>query len=280
MSRKASCKIAALALFALGSSATAVSQQETAHELLLEATERLQWQNYWLPNTVDKSYVPGKEVRVLVRFSSSAAGFCAPVLGFCEIYEKRPNGELQFLTEWAANGQSYDSAQRFLDEYSRARENIALALPSAKGGQPRHTFDVTKMAEPHPTEQIPSQSFESSLLLNWKLTPLGTPRSISRQIRPADVRALRAEVIGIAKQFRSSQCGSRGQGTIPYYSTDDPRVFAYIDLGANCEKGVFEFMRRPEGGWIFSRFVVDPPDLNLLTPRIRKAEMETFTLVG
>ena len=55
-------------------------------------------------------------------------------------------------------------------------------------------------------------------------------------------------------------------------------MFVEVDLGGRCEKGVFAFERRPEGGWSFGRFTVARIDVEHFVARIRKAAMVTLDL--
>lgn len=98
----------------------------------------------------------------------------------------------------------------------------------------------------------------------------------SAKIVPSDASFLRGEVLTTVKRFRK-EC-SAGQIVISFYSSQDPRVLVYVDLGGRCEKGILEFLKNPAEGWSFSRFVVDEIDVKPLVPRIQKARMESLRL--
>lgn len=267
--------------FALSLSAAGQDSQNrpaVVREVLLNFTELFRWQNYWFPDTLNKAYVPGKDVQVQTFFTKSAVGFCASALEICQIYEKKAGGKFQFLMEWVPEPDSFDLslAQRFGEEYSKAKASQSLPLGEPTRSQEKRTFDVTRMVGPV-REQRHSEAFEQALSLTWKLLPLALPKSISDKTLAPDAATLRSEAIKIAKSYKTD-CGSSGVGTIPFYGEEDRRVFVYVELGGTCEKGVFEFLRRPEGGWAFNRFVVDSIDLSLLVPRIQEAKMETFGL--
>ncbi len=257
------------------------TRRATALQLLSEYTERVRWQHYWLPATVSTSYVPGTEVQVQVLFARTAAGFCASALEICQIYERDGNGSFELLTEWGAEANRSEASlpTRFAEEYAKARG--LRPIQGAGPGQRQKdqlAFDATKMVAPVRSQQR-SETFDSPSSLTWKLQRLMPPKPISMKTPPLDASILRGEILTVVKSFRKG-CGAAGQAMIPFYGSQDPRVFIYVDLGGHCEKGVFEFLKRAEGGWSFSRFVVDEGDVKLLLPRIQKARMETLRLTS
>jgi hypothetical protein len=253
----------------------------TAQQVLSDYTERVRWQHYWLPGTVGESYVPGSQVQVQLLFSSTAAGFCASALEICQIYERSVNGGFEFLTEWEPEN-DYSEASlpaRFAEEYAKTKAlRPVQGIGPAERPEEKRAFDTTKLAEPKRSQQL-SENFASALSFAWKLLPLTPPKSVATRTPPSDASLLRGEVLTAIKRFRNG-CGAAGEAVIPFYSSHDPRVFVYVDLGGRCEKGVFEFLRRPEGGWSFSRFVVDEIDVKPLMRRIQRARMETLRLAG
>ncbi len=257
------------------------TRSATALQLLSDYTERVRWQHCWLPATVSTSYAPGTEVQVHVLFARTAAGFCAAALEICQIYERDANGRFEFLTEWGSEPNQSEASlpTRFAEEYAKAK-GLRPILGTGPGQHQKdeRAFDVTKMVAPLPSQQ-PSEAFDSAPSFTWKLRPLTPPKPVSARTRSSDASILRREVLTVVKSFRKG-CGAAGQAVIPFHSSHDPRMFVYVDLGGHCEKGIFEFLKRAEGGWSFSRFVVDEVDVQLLLPRIQKARMETLRLTG
>lgn len=250
-----------------------------ARQLLLSYTERIRWQHYWLPDTVGRSYYRGREIQFEVLLAGSAAGFCAPALEVCQIYERSDTGVYRFLTEWTSDRQRSETGlpERFAREYAAARPQ--LQSRPAVGDQPMQQpmlFDTTKVAEPARLHRAP-ETFGNPLYLKWKLLPLTPPKSVSSRMRPPDVALLSTEIAATAKSFRTARCAT-GKATIPFYSVEDTRVFVEVDLGGRCEKGVFAFERRPEGGWGFGRFTVAKIDVEHFVARIRRAAMVTIYL--
>lgn len=253
----------------------------TAQQLLSDYTERVRWQHYWLPGTVSNSYVPGSEVQVQSLFSPTAGGFCASALGICQIYERNVDGRFEFVTEWEPEKNQSEASLpiRFGEQYAKAKGLWPVqGIGPAERAKEQRAFDTTKLAAPLQSRPS-SEIFDSALSFVWKLPPLTPPKSVSTRTPPSDANLLRGEILTIVKSFRKG-CDAAGEAVIPFYSSQDPRVFVYVDLGGRCENGVFEFLRQPTGGWSFSRFVVDEIDVKPLVLRIQRARMETLRLTG
>jgi len=251
---------------------------ETAHQLLAKYSERMRWQHYWLPDTVGRSYTPGAEIDVEVLFASSAAGFCAPAVEVCQIYDYDASGEFRFVTEWKpdSKGGTMPLRDRFAAEYVAARSSpVREVRGDGNSGQPR-SFDATRLVAPVRVRPD-AVSFGDAVSLKWKLLPLDLPATIRQRVRPADSNQLAAEVAATARNYRRSSCGP-GRAVIPFYGIDDPRVYVEVDLGGGCEKGIFLFSRVPEGDWSFEMFEVSENDVAHFVSRIRRVKMETVRI--
>lgn len=251
-----------------------------AREMLADYTAQVRWSRYWLPSTVSSRYVPGREVDVQALFAPSAAGFCASALEICQLYQTRADGTLGLLVQWIPeeHPSTASLAERFSHEYANAMARLRVPIPRSAGQkhEPERSFSEETFAAPSGVGER-TESFDSPLTLAWKLLALTTPKSISAKVRPADLGSLRQEVQQHARAFGG---GCRGEITIPFYGPQDPRLFVYLDLSGNCQKAVLEFVRTPEGGWNFSRFVVDEQDLKPLASRIVRSRMEKLVLGG
>ncbi len=252
---------------------------ETAHQLLVKYSERMRWQHYWLPDTVGRSYTPGAEIEVEVLFASSVAGFCAPAVEVCQIYDRDTSGQFRFVTEWKpdSKGGTMPLRDRFAAEYVAARSRpVREVRGDGRSGQPR-SFDATRLVAPVRVRPDAMMSFGDVVSLKWKLLPLDLPAAISQRVRPADAGQLAAEVAATARNYRRDDCGP-GRAVIPFYGIDDPRVYVEVDLGGRCEKGIFLFSRVPEGDWSFEMFEVSENDVAHFVARIRRAKMETVRI--
>jgi len=263
----------------LTASGTPQDHRATTQEMLRLYSEKVRWQNYWLPNTVSKLYVSQSVVRVEALFGRSAAGFCIAALTICQIYQVHSAGALEFLTEWRPEVGPSGSLlpRRFKEEYVKARALEIIPVIGLDGHKPaQRTFDPANMSKPLQGRATP-EVFEDLISFDFKLVTLTPPKAIAEKIRPSDVAALHAEISATAKRFDSG-CGAASEATIPFYDRQDPRVFVYVDLGGKCEKGVLEFLKGSNGNWSFNRFIVDNIDLELLVPRIEKARMEVLRI--
>jgi hypothetical protein len=251
---------------------------ETARHVLLKYSERVRWQHYWLPDTMGRSYTPGAEIEVQALFSTSAAGFCAPKIEVCQIYERDSGGRFRFVTEWKPDppGLGMPLRDRFAAEYAGAKSRpVREVRGDARSGQPR-SFDATTQVAP-PRSRPDSVSFGGAVSLTWKLPPLDLPAAIRQRVRPADAGQLAAEVAAAARRYRRDGCGA-GRAVIPFYDIADPRVYVEVELGGGCEKGVFVLARVPEGNWGLEMFRVAKTEVEHFAARIQRAKMETVHL--
>lgn len=251
---------------------------ETARQVLLKYSERVRWQHYWLPDTMGRSYAPGAEIEVHALFSTSAAGFCAPKIEVCQIYERHSDGRFRLVTEWKPDppGPGMPLRDRFAAEYARAKSRpVREVRGNARSGQPR-SFDATTLVAPL-RSRPDSVSFGGAISVMWKLPPLDLPVAIKQRVRPTDAGRLAAEVVAAAKSYHRRECGA-GKAIIPFYDMDDPRVYIEVDLGGRCEKGVFVFSRGYERDWSLEAFTVAKAEIEQFAARIQRAKMETVRL--
>ena len=86
----------------------------------------------------------------------------------------------------------------------------------------------------------------------FNLPTLPPPDYVSSRLRPADATKLQEAVdTSVREQLRYQKTCKSATVRIPYYSSSDPSVFVYVDMGPKCEifSGMFDFRRLPDGTW-------------------------------
>ena len=223
--------------------------QDLARErLFMELSRLIQWKAFWQGPRSLQHYQPGKQIEISIATDNEET-----VVFMKEI-------ELAaYLT--VAQGDVVRGKLGGMIEATNAAEARRYFIE--KRGSPGFTIKpgISKRGLDMPVWEPPSggqgilPEIHNVLFLLPKLEPpldYAAPRS-----HPPQLESLKAAARVRVSMFYEPICG-RGHIEFPFFSSKDPTVYVYADLGAGCGKGIFPF-GLTRSGWIGGQFSSSKP---------------------
>ena len=215
-------------------------------EIMERVVDMLRWKAYWEGSeSFAGYYAVGKVVDTkIVRTSASIAVF---ITAAGVNFEFRPgaSGVIGSFGPFIVGQKNDQAAATYLGNNCggfKLKPAPTAAVTSAHG----NVLPAERVCLGESVPQFGEEDFP------FTLPALLAPDYVSRRSPPADALNLR-EVVDAAVRVQLSfqnTCKS-ARVTIPYYSSKDPRVFVYVDMGRGCEEfsGIFDMRLSPDGNW-------------------------------
>ena len=125
-------------------------------------------------------------------------------------------------------------------------------------------------------ERDETSTMTRTMQLNFE--PMAPPDYILFGTRPPELGALEAITRERISGYRDPSCGGSSV-IIPFFSSEDPSVYVYVDFGGRCGSGIFPFVR-DHARWTAGQFspIRPPNDWSYTVGQIKKHSVSRFSL--
>lgn len=124
--------------------------------------------------------------------------------------------------------------------------NVRSLVESLRPGEFRLKSAAPKVTMETPKMKSREQRHITVSTINLELHPPTGPFALSHRIRPDDLPDVVATAMTEALKIQPTGC-RRLTLTIPYYATNDPQVYAFVDFGEACGSGVLPIVNGAAG---------------------------------
>ncbi len=255
--------------FLLGCRLPAQEKVSTA-QVVQETSRLLSWRWFWEGQASSKTYTPRKIVEMAIVEAPNEVAVFVSEIGVSAYFRFADDRIFRETIQSIPDTSNASAVNRYIAKYGITpgfafKPGKAPALPDV----PVRGDNLTEEQK----RQILKQRSTSFTLPN-----LSPPDYIGSRRAPPDLARFESAVSSRVEDFYSANCG-RGQILIPYFSSADPTVYVYADLGT-CDKGIIAFVRDEKGQWTSGQFspARPPNQWSTTIQRIRENTAVTIPL--
>jgi len=256
--------------------------QDEGKRILDELIERWTWESFWDGGTSGFQYEPRTNANVDVFWNASFVGMCSLELGSCTSYERNDArlGQFAISTKLLRGSDLRQGTGMFLRGLNESRVIRQSNNPTSRrqpdnAGSFEHGGTVVSIPTPgrEVVVQRNASGFQTCVVTNNNLPPLGRPNSIRNRITPDNLSAFEA---WLKYRLHAGPVGTKSEYLIPYYAPTDPIVYLLIRVNGVTESVIFVLTKPSGTDWqIGGHFdpKESPTQIRRLAPLILSAKM-------